>query len=211
MKYKRIYWVFMTPFIKKYLKGKFDRKTVKLILKNAKVEYKALLDKADDIGSDNPMASNLYSALLFLSFFTGNRDRFTADMLAEMMETMLNSPLLKKLNRFDFNKEEDMEKFKNKMWKNSEWAEKHRNKYPETWEFNFEEKHKDGCYYYFTKCPIAKFFKDNNLEDITHLFCNLDYITYGLRKGRLIRECTLAKGDDMCDFWVVGDKVENPK
>lgn len=32
-----------------------------------------------------------------------------------------------------------------------------------------------------------------------------------LRQGKLIRKFTLANGDDMCDFWIVGDKLENPE
>ena len=63
----------------------------------------------------------------------------------------------------------------------------------------------------FTKCPIAKFFKDNNLEEITPIFCELDYLMIKARKAKLYRDKTLAKGDDMCDFWIVGDKVKNPK
>lgn len=98
-----------------------------------------------------------------------------------------------------------------KMHNNSDWAIKHKNKYPQTWEFNFDDSHRDGCYYYFTKCPIAKFFKENNMEDLTEIFCQMDYINISLRKGRLIRNKTLAKGDDICDFWIVGDKTKNPK
>ena len=63
----------------------------------------------------------------------------------------------------------------------------------------------------FTKCPIAKFFKDNNLEEITPLFCELDHLMIKTRKAKLLRDKTLAQGDDRCDFWIVGDKVQNPK
>ena len=77
--------------------------------------------------------------------------------------------------------------------------------------FNFDDSHQDGFYYYFTKCPIAKFFKDNNLEEITPIFCELDHLTIKTRKAKLLRDKTLANGDDMCDFWIVGDKVKDPK
>ncbi|MGI6608562.1 MAG: L-2-amino-thiazoline-4-carboxylic acid hydrolase [Erysipelotrichaceae bacterium] len=211
MKYKAVYWIILKPFVRKYLKKHFDKKSIKTIFKNAKMEYKNLLNKADDIGSDNPMASNLYFALLFLSFLTGNREKFTEDMLADMMDNILNSPVLKKMSRIDLNNDDDMSKLKNRMSRSAEWADKNKDRYPETWEFNFEDKHKDGCYYYFTKCPIAKFFKDNHMEDLTHLFCELDYIMIKSRHGKLIRNFTLANGDDVCDFWIVGDKVENPE
>ena len=57
---------------------------------------------------------------------------------------------------------------------------------------------------------VAKFFKENNLENLTYIFCDTDYISFRNIKGRLIRQCTLAKGDDKCDFWIVGDRVKNP-
>lgn len=103
MKYKPIYWIISKPFVGKYLKKHFDKKSIKTIFKNAKVEYKRLLNKADDIGSDNPMASNLYFALLIVSFLTGNRDKITAGMLAEMIESTFNSNFFKKLMPLDLN------------------------------------------------------------------------------------------------------------
>ncbi len=211
MKYKPIYWIISKPFVRKYLKKHFDKKSRKIIFKNAKAEYKQLLNKADNIGSDNPMASNLYFALLIVSFLTGNRDKITAEMLSEMMESTFNSRFLKKLMPLDLNREKDILFMKNRMLRASKWAEKHQDEYPETWEFNFDDKHKDGCYFYFTKCPIAKFFKDNNMGDLTHVFCGIDHLTIKLAKGKLIRNCTLANGDAVCDFWIVGDKVENPQ
>ena len=116
-----------------------------------------------------------------------------------------------KLVKLDFNNPKDLKEFKEHIHKNSEWAEIHRKDYPETWEFNFDDIHQDGFYYYFTKCPIAKFFKDNNFEELTPLFCELDHLTIKTRKAKLFRDKTLAKGDDICDFWIVGDKVKNPK
>ena len=44
----------------------------------------------------------------------------------------------------------------------------------------------------FTKCPIAKFFKDNNLEEITPIFCELDHLTIKTRKAKLYRDKTLS-------------------
>ncbi|NMD37231.1 MAG: L-2-amino-thiazoline-4-carboxylic acid hydrolase [Christensenellaceae bacterium] len=210
MKYKHSYWIILKPFIKKYLRMNFDKNSTKIIFKKAKAEYKHLISKAEDIGYNNPMASNLYFSLLFVSFLTSNRDKFTEDMLAEMIESILNSSFAKKIYRVDLNKEKDMERLKKRIRKNAEWAEKNRTKYPENWDYNFEGRYKDGCYYYFTKCPIAKFFKENNLENLTYIFCDTDYISFRNIKGRLIRQCTLAKGDDKCDFWIVGDRVKNP-
>ena len=202
----------MTPFIKRALKTKYSKKDVKTIVGNAKTEYRKLLNKADDIGSKNPMASNLYMCLLFFSFMQGSNGKISTEDLKDIMRITLSDPILLKLmGNEDFNDPKELNKFKEHIHKNSDWAELHRKEYPETWKFNFDDSHQDGFYYYFTKCPIAKFFKDNNLEEITPIFCELDHLTIKTRKAKLLRDKTLANGDDMCDFWIVGDKVKDPK
>lgn len=202
----------MTPFIKRALKTKYSKKDVKTIVGNAKTEYRKLLNKADDIGSKNPMAFNLYMCLLFFSFMQGSNGKISAEDLKDIMRITLSDPILLKLmGNKDFNDPKELNKFKEHIHKNSDWAELHRKEYPETWKFNFDDSHQDGFYYYFTKCPIAKFFKDNNLEEITPIFCELDHLTIKTRKAKLLRDKTLANGDDMCDFWIVGDKVKDPK
>ena len=212
LKYKPIHWFFMTPFIKRALKTKYCNEDIKIIVRNAKAEYRELLNKADDIGSKNPMASNLYFCLLFFSFMKGSEGKINSEDLKEIMRiTLSDSIFLKLMGKKDFNNPKDLKEFKEHIHKNSEWAELHRKDYPETWEFNFDDSHQDGFYYYFTKCPIAKFFKDNNFEELTPLFCELDHLTIKTRKAKLFRDKTLAKGDDICDFWIVGDKVKNPK
>ena len=202
----------MTPFIKRALKTKYGNKDVKTIVGNAKTEYRKLLNKADDIGSKNPMASNLYMCLLFFSFMQGSNGKISTQDLKDIMRITLSDPIvLKLMGNKDFNDPKELNKFKEHIYKNSDWAELHRKEYPETWKFNFDDSHQDGFYYYFTKCPIAKFFKDNNLEEITPIFCELDHLTIKTRKAKLLRDKTLANGDDMCDFWIVGDKVKDPK
>ena len=85
LKYKPIYWLVMNPFIKKVLKTKYSNEDVKMIVRNAKVEYRELLNKADDIGTKNPMASNLYFCLLFFSFMQGSEGKINSENLKEIM------------------------------------------------------------------------------------------------------------------------------
>ena len=142
----------------------------------------------------------------------GSNGKISTEDLKDIMRITLSDPILLKLmGNKDFNDPKELNKFKEHIHKNSDWAELHRKEYPETWKFNFDDSHQDGFYYYFTKCPIAKFFKDNNLEEITPIFCELDHLTIKTRKAKLLRDKTLANGDDMCDFWIVGDKVKDPK
>lgn len=41
--------------------------------------------------------------------------------------------------------------------------------------------------------------------------CATDEVMFRYQHGKLYRDHTLAKGEDVCDYWVVGDKVKNPR
>ena len=41
--------------------------------------------------------------------------------------------------------------------------------------------------------------------------CAIDYPMCRLEHGVLHRQHTLATGGPCCDFWIVGDKVEDPR
>lgn len=43
------------------------------------------------------------------------------------------------------------------------------------------------------------------------IMCDIDYKTAALMHAKLHRDHTLAGGGEVCDYWFVGDKVENPK
>ncbi|OKL50666.1 hypothetical protein BM477_00495 [Boudabousia marimammalium] len=212
MKYQAKHWLFLAPFVKRALKKRYDAADVKLIMGGAKDEYKKLLEQADNIGEKNPMADNLYFSLLFFSFMKASDGKIGPQELRQLMRDTLSDPILLKLmGNGDFNDPKQLAKFGKKMHDNSDWAEEHREEYPETWKFNFDDSHQDGVYYYFTKCPIAKFFNDQGMGDLAPIFCELDYLTVKTRRAQLLREKTLAQGDDMCDFWIVGDQVQDPK
>ena len=67
MEYTSKYWNMLTPLIKKSLRKRYGKaKTTQLLRKTNQI-YRDLLRRADDIGKDNPMASNLYEGLIFLA------------------------------------------------------------------------------------------------------------------------------------------------
>ncbi len=47
--------------------------------------------------------------------------------------------------------------------------------------------------------------------EILPVICDIDFLTAKARGAVLHREQTLATGEKMCDYWFVGDKVENPE
>lgn len=79
-------------------------------------------------------------------------------------------------------------------------------------DFHFDESlHRDGFYYHFTRCPIADFCKEHGYEEINPVLCDIDYNTAKLMHGVLYREQAVADGGIMCDYWMVGDQVRDPR
>ena len=73
MKYNGFYfWMFKSP-MKKVLAEKYGREYAADIMKKSKKVYRELVEKADDIGDDNPMAYNELFALAFVAPYANDR------------------------------------------------------------------------------------------------------------------------------------------
>ena len=85
-------------------------------------------------------------------------------------------------------------------------------KYPTTWKVHFDESlHRDGSFYYFSVCPICSYLTGKELGEIMTALCATDPVMFGYQHGKLHREHTIAGGDAVCDYWVVGDRTDNPQ
>lgn len=58
MKYNGFYFALFSKPMKKVLTEKYNREYACKIMKQSKAVYRKLVDEADDIGADNPMAYN---------------------------------------------------------------------------------------------------------------------------------------------------------
>ena len=69
MEYTNKYWNMLMPFIKKSLNKRYGKAYTKALIPKADAEYRDMLNRSDDIGRDNPMASNTYECLVFLAIW----------------------------------------------------------------------------------------------------------------------------------------------
>ena len=98
------------------------------------------------------------------------------------------------------------------MKKYEAWFDKHGKEYPVNWNVYFDEsRHRDGSYYFFTRCPICEFCEREGIAELMPALCSTDEVMFRLQHGRLYREHTIANGESVCDYWVVGDKIRDPK
>lgn len=211
MKYIGIYWMLFAPKIKKSIASRFSEELAEQSIRQGKKEYRRLLSRADDLGPGNPMASNAYFAYVFAAAWLGSGRKITPDQMALVMTDVLESQPLKTvfgltdMNRTPKKWEKDMRQYET-------WYRRHGKDYPVNWIVNFDENsHQDGSFYYFSRCPICEFCKKEGIMELMPALCSTDEVMFRLQHGTLHRSHTIAEGDDICDYWITGDRVKDPK
>ena len=211
MRYRGIYWSLFAPMIRKNIRKRYGREMAERSVRNGKRAYKNLLSHADDPGPGNPLATNAYFAYVFAAVWLGSGREIPPEGMGEIMTDVLTSPLLRfYFGLTDLNR--DDKKWYREMKKYEAWYRKHGREYPANWEVHFDENlHRDGTYYYFTRCPICEFCNREGIGELMPYLCATDWVMFQLQHGVLRREHTIADGGEMCDYWVVGDKTPDPK
>ncbi|MBR1407980.1 MAG: L-2-amino-thiazoline-4-carboxylic acid hydrolase [Clostridia bacterium] len=211
MKYRGIYWAVFAPIIKKSIAARFGKELAAQSIRQGKAEYRRLLARADDLGPGNPMAMNAYFAFVFAAAWLGSGKKITPDGMAQVMTDVLESRLLRTVfGLTDLNR--TPKKWERSMRRYEAWYTKNGAAYPVNWVVQFDEdKHRDGSYYCFTRCPICEFCRREGIDELMPALCSTDEVMFRLQHGRLFREHTLARGEGMCDYWIVGDRVKDPR
>ena len=83
-----------------------------------------MLRRADDIGKDNPMASNLYEGRIFLALWDASDRQISVDELRTISEEMMSFPFLKAMGlMINANKKSGMARIAKMMHKDAAWLE----------------------------------------------------------------------------------------
>ena len=211
MKYKGYYWTVLTPMIRSSIQKRCGKAMADTAVSRGKQHFKDLLSRADDLGPGNPMESNAYFAYVFVAVWLGSDKKITPETMGKIMEDVIikMKPFVGLIN---VNTKKGSRYWYHSMKKYQKWYEKHGKDYPETWKVHFDENlHRDGSFYYFTSCPICSFMQREGLGEIMKILCGTDWLMFKMQHGVLHRDCTLADGQPMCDYWVVGDQVRDPE
>lgn len=210
MKYVGLYWTVFAPLMKKSIRKRFNQELANQAIRHGKAEYRGLLSRADDLGPGNPMAQNAYFAYVFAGAWLGSGKKITPDEMALVMTDVLESKLLRTIfGMTDLNK--TPKKWEHDMRKYEAWYNAHGKDYPVNWVVRFDETlHQEGSYYCFTRCPICEFCQREGISELMPALCSTDEVMFRLQHGKLHREHTIANGDGVCDYWIVGDQVNNP-
>lgn len=212
MEYTNKYWKMIIPIVKKGLVRRFGKEETASLLQKADAIYRDMLNRADDIGKDNPMSSNMYEGLIFFAIWEAADGKISIDDLREITHEVMGFPLMKAVGIFMNANKSGLARLEKKMHKNAEWLEVHPQYKGVSWDFNFDKtKHSEGFYYHFTRCPLNDFARREGYLEVLPVMCEIDLISASLMHAKLIRRQTLASGGEMCDYWFVGDKSPSAK
>jgi len=211
MRYVGVYWSLFAPMMKKSVSERFGKALAQRSIRAGKREYRTLLAHADDLGPGNPMAVNAYFAYVFAAAWLGSGKEIPPGGMAQVMTDVLQSrPLRQVFGRTDLNR--TPKKWEKEMRRYASWFRAHGADYPVNWNVHFDEgRHADGSFYYFTRCPICEFCRREGIAELMPALCATDEVMFRLQHGRLYREYTIARGEGQCDYWIVGDRVRDPK
>lgn len=207
MKYNGFYfWLFERP-MKKVLLENYEKEYAFEIIKKSKKVYREIVEKADDIGSDNPMAYNELFALVFVSPYLASEKKIPPETIQEMMRSSLYY-LKWFFSLTNLNTERGKKSNKKNIVKYVNWytPEKEK-KYPTSFKVDFVGKPYEGaCYYRITRCPICAYTEKLGVSELMTLFCELDNVMITLQHGILHRKQTIASGGEYCDYYIEGNK-----
>ena len=207
MKYNGFYfWLFSKP-MKQVLTEKYGRQYAGSIMKKSRQVYRELVEKADDIGSDNPMAYNELFALAFVAPYVASGKRIPPETIQEMMRRALYH-VKWYFGMTDLNTEKGKAANKKVIVKYVKWYTSERERqYPTSFKVDFVgQPHENACNNRITRCPICAYAKKLGVSELMPLFCELDSVMIALQHGVLHRQQTLASGGEFCDYYITGNQ-----
>ncbi len=207
MKYNGFYFWLFKGSMKKVISEKYGSEYAAEVMKKSRVVYRELVDKAEDIGDDNPMAYNELFALAFVAPYVASEKKIPPETVQEMMRRSLYH-IKWYFGRTDLNTEKGKAENKKNIVKYVRWYTQEKEmQYPNSFKVDFVgQPHEGACYYRITRCPIYAYAEKLGVQELMPLFCELDAVMITLQHGVLHREKTIASGGEYCDYYITGDK-----
>ena len=208
MKYNGFYFWMFKGSMKQVPAEKYNKAYAAQIMKQSRQVYRQLVEQADDIGDDNPMAYNELFALAFVAPYIASGKKIPPETVQEMMRRSLYH-IRWYFARTDLNTARGKAENKKSIVKYVRWytPEKAR-QYPTSFQVDFVGQPYEGaCYYRITRCPICAYAEKLGVRELMPLFCDLDEEMIALQHGVLHRTQMIAGGEDCCDYFITGDKA----
>ena len=126
MEYTNKYWKMLMPLIKRSLTKRLGKEETAELIKKADTVYRDMLNRIDDVGKDNPMASNIYECLVFLAVWKASDGKITVDGLREITREIMSTPILKVAGLYiNANKPTGIKRIEKMMTNSAKWIDEH--------------------------------------------------------------------------------------
>ena len=169
----------------------------KNVIKEIKKEYRAVIDRAGDIGSDNTLLASYALAAFFIAM--NRKDNKTPEENIEILSSHIQT---NKLVKTFLGGDADTYFSEKKMAGRREWSKKtHERKYEDDWVVDViekDDKYDMGLDY--TRCGVCEMCKKEGCFEWAQYLCRLDFMLVEMIGIKLDRKGTLAQGADKCDF-----------
>lgn len=209
MKYNGFYFWMFKGSMKKVLTEKYGVQYASEIMKKSARVYREMVERADDIGADNPMAYNELFALAFVALYVASEKKIPPETVQEMMRRALYH-VGWYFGRTDLNTEKGKAENKKSIVRYVKWYTPERERqYPTSFKVDFVGQPYEGaCYYRITRCPICAYTEKLGVKELMPLFCELDQVMIALQHGVLHRKHTIAAGGEYCDYYITGNREQ---
>ena len=209
MKYNGFYFWMFKGSMKKVLTEKYGVQYASEIMKKSARVYREMMERADDIGADNPIAYNELFALAFVAPYVASEKKIPPETVQEMMRRALYH-VGWYFGRTDLNTEKGKAENKKSIVRYVKWYTPERERqYPTSFKVDFVGQPYEGaCYYRITRCPICAYTEKLGVKELMPLFCELDQVMIALQHGVLHRKHTIAAGGEYCDYYITGNREQ---
>ncbi len=165
--------------------------------RQVKAEYKAMVKRTPGLAKDNSLAKNLYIGCYLLAFPKAHPSIVTEERFEGMIKAMCDEMVKR-------GKEDDSAISEKSKKEREEAAIKSQtSSYEMDWVSTFK-RGEDGTSYEFTytKCGLCELGRREGCFHLIKYLCKTDYISFDMGGAKLVREHTIANGDEFCDFHV---------
>ena len=165
-------------------------------IKDVKQEYKAIILRAKDIGTNNLFITSYAMGAYFLAMC--RKTDLSPEKNYDILNRGIGHSLLFKLFLGNANQYLSVKRMKQRK----EIAKQsHQKKYQNDWVWDVIDPDNtyDGGYNYH-ECGVCKLFQDEGAFELAKYVCKLDYGMFQMIGIDLTRTKTIADGDALCDF-----------
>ena len=164
--------------------------------KRIRKEYKEIVARTPALGKGNSLTKILYIGCYLISFYKAAPDVIDEKCFEELVKYLCDEMIRRQ--------KEDESAFSEKNIRTREEAARksQTSVYEMDWKSKFRRIDKDNYEFTYTKCGLCELGKRENCFHLIKYLCMTDFISFDKGGANLVRNHTLANGDDYCDFHV---------